>query len=343
MVDRNEAIQRTKARGGKPRDVEAMRQKMALEDTNIPVPSARPGPMPAVREQSGTGMGDFLDMIMQAAYGSNNVMPSAGSNAPSSGAQEMLAAQQSQDTLQDQMMPEVDAMGNPVGPQDGDVDTAASARAGANNANSAIDGKTAATIDDLDSQGMSLGEIAAALGGVVGAGAVATYLATRKKPLATVRNANTSNPVDEMIDATMPSSAEGVNPASANPIDPIDQSIQDKVEGRDNTARPAPNRFANDRNAVDDMVEQTLGARADDISKNVEGATGVRPGANRFSGKRGATEISPDVERILSQAASMSGSEGARLLQENGIELTDDVMRKIIERSVRGATSRAVR
>lgn len=324
-VDPNAKAQ-TAARNGKPRDVAAMKQKqMAQQEmsapSNIPVPSAAPA-----RMESGNGLGDFLDYIMGTAM-PGATQKSFGENAPSTM------------TAQDRAMMDAAARnGAAVGsmaPQE-EVASAegngSSASASANDPN-AIDEKTAADIDAMDAEGWSLGEIAGALGGVVGAGALAAYLARDKGKKVNTSAATASasegqgpDMIDNVMDKTDSEDQKAKYRATSVSED---ADIQNKVEGRDNTPRPGPNRFKQDMNSSQLRTNYPV---TSDVDMTIDKTLGDR-----------ANQMTADVDAIIDQAASLDGRTGAQLLRQNGIELTDDVLRRIVERQAGNAASRAVR
>ena len=346
-----DAKSETKARNGKPRDVAAMKQKQAAQERDVPVPSRAPTRAPSgevvpvpqaapARQQSGGGFGDYLDMIMGAAF-PGQTQRSFGDNAPSTMTPEDIAAMQAEEEAnaqaqfaREQSLNDYVEPGTGLATKGGDENTP-------------IDAKTAAEIDAMAAEGWSNGEIAAALGGVVGAGALATYLGTRGK------KGKGPDMIDEVMDAT---DTDAQKAARRGESSGIDKTIQDRVEGRDNTARPGPNRVKQGMQAgghgtaigapamsdVDMTIDQTMGDNLSDraAAMEVESGTGMRTAPNRFSGQ---TQGAGDIDAIIDQAASLNGRAGAELLRQHGIELSDDVLRRIVERQAGRAAGQAVR
>lgn len=334
-----DAKQQTKARNGKPSDVNRMKQKNEASERNTPVPSAKPERTPTgevvptpssapARMQSGGGMGDYLDMIMSAAFGSDNVQRSFGDNAPSTMTPEDIAAMQARDaSLQgftDQTVDGVDVSGN-AGNGNGDT----------------LDPALAPDVDKLADDGYSIGQISAALGGVVGAAAIARYLATRK---------GKASP--DMIDEVMAQTDEPLKgksvpgvaaTAQAGPDDlseglSTDKAAQAAVEGRTNvqrSAQPSPNSPAS--SDMDMLIDETMQGPTDrSVMKAIEGSDTQRTAPNRHSGQDATSSL-------IDRAASMRPTEAVTYLKQNGVNVTPELIEQIVNGSVGRAATRAIK
>lgn len=325
---RQQAMQIVASRNGKPQDVArvaqqlinqsyqkpqvAIPQGMAEDDmpaTNSvdyvrtqPMMTARRGPSGAGDEVSyqmaeGTGLGNYLDMIMQAAFGDANVQSGAEAQA-----ERALAGTQGQGFSQaSQAGNGQNNQGNGRG-----QDRQGGNNGGVNLPQNAPIPTGNPELDTAQSEGWSLEDIAAGALGVGLAGAAAAYLATRGKGKT---NTAVEQTIDEQVadtkatNATTSPRAEEEAAPTPTPKPLTDQQFQDRVEGRDNTPRPGPNRFSG-KPAVQSDVMQAI------------------EGTDPSLAERAASipnQADPQAA-ILEQAGKMSGVDAVQFLRDNGID-----------------------
>ena len=127
---------------------------------------------------------------------------------------------------------------------------------------------------------------------------------------------------------------------SQKPASAVDETI-DAVEGANpKQARlPAPQQALPSPSSVDQSIDKTMDAELTDqqFQDRVEGRAGseTMPGPNRYNASDALPdEISPEImQKVTAQAESGDVRGAVNLLRQNGVELSDSVLRQIVEGS----------